>query len=106
MSPIARPDLTNTSPVVEIGPFPQWFEPEKMVPHGATLYARLCGETLARAHGRTGDRVAIAAYLGRSDRFDRALADFAAKYADQNERDYESFVAAVRDGRLSALEGV
>jgi uncharacterized protein (DUF2252 family) len=73
---------------------------------GATLYARLCGATLARAHARLGDRVAIAAYLGRGDSFDRALADFSAAYADQNERDYESFRRAVKSGRLAAEAGL
>jgi predicted alpha/beta hydrolase len=72
------------------------------VPAGAKLYARLCGETLARAHARSGDRVAIAAYLGASDRFDEAIAEFASSYADQNERDYDAFVAAVASGRLEA----
>lgn len=75
---------------------------ETMVPAGAKLYARLCGETLARAHARAGDRVAIAAYLGGSERFDEAIAAFAAAYADQNDRDYEAFVAAVASGRLEA----
>lgn len=69
---------------------------------GATLYARLCGATLARAHARLGDRVAIAAYLGEGDAFDRALADFSVAYADQNERDYRAFVKAVKSGRLRA----
>ena len=69
---------------------------------GATLYSRLCGATLARAHARLGDRVAIASYLGRGDVFDRAIADFSVAYADQNERDFEAFVAAVGSGRLSA----
>jgi uncharacterized protein (DUF2252 family) len=75
---------------------------EVMKPSGAKLYARLCGETLARAHSRSGDRVAIAAYLGRSERFDEAIAAFASAYADQNERDYDAFVAAVASGRLEA----
>jgi hypothetical protein len=57
------------------------------------LYARLCGWTLARAHARSGDRFAIAAYLGKSDRFDQAVADFATTYADQNDRDHESTTA-------------
>src|SRR6185437_13875680 len=70
-------------------------DPEVMVPSGARLYARICGETLARAHARSGDRVAIAAYLGRSDGIDRVMADFAVAYADQNERDYAEFAAAV-----------
>ena len=73
---------------------------------GATLYARLCGATLARAHARLGDRMAIAAYLGKGDSFDRAVADFSVAYADQNERDYEAFVKAVRSGRLNAETGL
>ena len=70
------------------------------------VYAGMCGWTLARAHARTGDRAAIAAYLGGGDVFDRALVDFAAAYADQNERDYEAFAAAVQTGRLAATTGV
>ncbi len=73
---------------------------------GALLYSRMCGATLARAHARWGDRIAIASYLGKSDPFDRAIADFAAAYADQNERDYEAFRAAVDSGRLTARTGV
>ncbi len=73
---------------------------------GAILYGRMCGATLARAHARWGDRVAIASYLGTGDAFDRAIADFSAAYADQNERDYERFVKAVRSGRLAAEEGL
>jgi predicted alpha/beta hydrolase len=74
---------------------------ELLVP-GATFYARICGATLARAHARWGDRVAIASYLGKAESFDRAIADFAAAYADQNERDYAAFAEAVRAGRLQA----
>ena len=74
---------------------------DRLQVQGAWLYARLCGATLARAHARWGDRIAIAAYLGKGDRFDRAVADFAAAYADQNERDYDAFAAAVRSGRLA-----
>jgi len=73
---------------------------------GMALYARLCGATLARAHARLGDRVAIAAYLGRGDAFDEALAGFSVAYADRNERDYEAFVKAVKSGRLEAETGV
>ncbi len=73
---------------------------------GATLYARLCGATLARAHARLGDRVAIASYLGRGDSFDRAIADFSVAYADQNERDHDAFAKAVKSGRLSAETGL
>jgi hypothetical protein len=73
---------------------------------GATLYARICGATLARAHARWGDRIAIASYLGTGDAFDQAIADFSAAYADQNERDYDTFAAAVSSGRLAARTGV
>ena len=81
-------------------------EVENFRPGGAELYARLCGATLARAHARSGDRIAIAAYLGRRDIFDRAVADFAVAYADQNERDFETFAYAVRVGRLPVLTGI
>jgi uncharacterized protein (DUF2252 family) len=73
---------------------------------GATLYSRICGATLARAHARWGDRIAIASYLGQGDVFDRAIADFSAAYADQNERDYATFAAAVDSGRLVAQTGL
>ena len=69
-------------------------------------YARICGATLARAHARSGDRIAIASYLGNSDTFDRAIADFSAAYADQNERDYQALVDAVKSGRLEAQTGL
>jgi sugar/nucleoside kinase (ribokinase family) len=74
-------------------------------PDELIIYAGLCGWTLARAHARSGDRVQIAAYLGKSDRFDRAIADFAKQYADQNERDHEALCAAVKAGRLYADAG-
>jgi hypothetical protein len=73
-----------------------------MTPYTMGLYAQLCGWTLARAHARSGDRIAIASYLGSGDKFDRAIADFAEAYADQNERDYETFAKAVDSGRLEA----
>jgi uncharacterized protein (DUF2252 family) len=79
---------------------------EAMRPRGMTLYARLCGWTLARAHARSGDRIAIASYLGGGDVFDRAIAEFAQAYADQNERDYATLVQAVESGRLKAEVGV
>ena len=66
----------------------------------------LCGWTLARAHARSGDPIAIAAYLGKSDAFDQSITDFSERYADQNERDYEAFTDAIRSGRLEAIEGV
>ena len=79
---------------------------DTMLPPGATLYSRICGATLARAHARWGDRIAIASYLGRGDAFDRAIADFSAAYADQNERDHAAFRAAVDSGRLTAQTGL
>jgi uncharacterized protein (DUF2252 family) len=79
---------------------------EAMTPLGLAMYAKACGWTLARAHARSGDPVAIAAYLGQSDAFDRSLLDFAARYADQNERDYAEFAAAVRSGQLPVTEGI
>ena len=75
---------------------------EIMVPRGLRMYGELCGWTLARAHARSGDRIAIAAYLGGSDVFDKAITRFAAAYADQNERDYNSLVRAVASGRITA----
>jgi uncharacterized protein (DUF2252 family) len=75
---------------------------EQMVPAGMTVYARLCGWTLARAHARSGDRVALAAYLGGSGAFDDAVAGFAETYADQNDRDYAALQAAVKDGMVAA----
>jgi uncharacterized protein (DUF2252 family) len=75
---------------------------ETMQVPGATLYSRICGATLGRAHARWGDRIAIAAYLGRGPAFDRAIAQFAESYADQNERDFAAFAAAVASGRLVA----
>ena len=61
---------------------------------------------MARAHARSGDPIAIAAYLGTKDRFDQSIADFSDRYADQNDRDYAAFCDAIRSGRLEALEGV
>ncbi len=79
---------------------------ENFSPGGAELYGRLCGATLGRAHARSGDRIAIGSYLGRGDTFDRAVGDFAVAYADQNERDFETFAYAVRTGRLPVLTGI
>ena len=81
-------------------------EVEQMIPEGLVLYGRLCGWTLARAHARSGDRIAIAAYLGAGDSFDRALVSFAEAYADQNERDYAALVDAAKRGRVEAETGV
>ena len=81
-------------------------DPDNAIPQGMQLYGDLCAHTLARAHARSGDRIAIAAYLGNGPSFEKALARFAEAYADQNERDYEAFAAACRSGRLHAEEGV
>jgi uncharacterized protein (DUF2252 family) len=79
---------------------------DAMVPRGMGLYGELCGWTLARAHARSGDRIAIAAYLGASDAFDQAITQFAAAYADQNERDHQALVDAVASGRIVAEQGL
>jgi len=79
---------------------------ETMTPTGMRAYGELCGWTLARAHARSGDRIAIAAYLGQSAVFDQAIAEFAAAYADQNERDYRALQAAVASGRVTAQRDI
>jgi uncharacterized protein (DUF2252 family) len=79
---------------------------ESMAPVALTFYGQTCGWTLARAHARSGDPVATAACLGNSDAFDQSVTDFSQRYADQNERDYDEFVKAIRSGRLEALEGL
>jgi uncharacterized protein (DUF2252 family) len=76
--------------------------PEAMVPQVMNVYGQMCGWTLARAHARSGDRVAIASYLGNSDAFDRAIASFSEAYADQNEQDYDALKAAVKADRIKA----
>ena len=79
---------------------------EAMIPTGLTYYGQICGWTLARAHARSGDPIAMAEYLGEDDEFDRSITDFSERYADQNEQDYQEFVKAVQSGRLLATEGV
>jgi uncharacterized protein (DUF2252 family) len=79
---------------------------EVMSPLGLEVYAGICGWTLARAHARSGDPVAICEYLGDDDAFDRSITQFSERYADQNEQDFQAFVKAVRSGRIGALEGV
>src|SRR3954451_372231 len=81
-------------------------EVEQMVPKGMAAYGRLCGWTLARAHARSGDRVAIGSYLGSSDTFDRAIVEFSKAYADQNERDYNALANAVASGKIKAQTGL
>jgi uncharacterized protein (DUF2252 family) len=77
---------------------------ETMSPRAFEVYARMCGWTLARAHARSGDRVAIAAYLGAGDSFDGAMVEFAEAYAEQSERDHAALLAAIDGGRLEAVE--
>jgi uncharacterized protein (DUF2252 family) len=79
---------------------------DQMEPGAMAAYGRLCGWTLARAHARSGDRIAITSYIGRSDRFDRAMVAFASSYAEQNERDYQALRDAVAAGTVEALEGL
>ena len=79
---------------------------ETMDPDALATYARICGRTLARAHARSGDRIAIASYLGNSTAFDTAIAEFSELYADQNQRDYEALVAAEAAGRVPVLRGL
>jgi uncharacterized protein (DUF2252 family) len=79
---------------------------DQMIPPGMQAYGQLCGATLARAHARSGDRIAIAAYLGTSDTFDKAIRSFSESYADQNERDYDALLKAISDGRVIAESGV
>jgi uncharacterized protein (DUF2252 family) len=81
-------------------------EVETMSPRAMSLYAKLCGESLAKAHARSGDAIAIGSYLGTSDSFDRALASFAETYADQNERDYNALRDAAASGRITAETGL
>ena len=78
-----------------------WMAPPRM-----GVYGELCGWTLARAHARSGDRYAISGYLGKTDKFDRAMAKFAERYADRTEQDHAALAAAVTDGRIEAITGV
>jgi uncharacterized protein (DUF2252 family) len=79
---------------------------ETILPRGLSVYADACGWTLARAHARSGDPIAIATYLGTADTFDRAIAEFASSYADINERDHDELTRAVADGRITAEQNV
>ena len=79
---------------------------DTILPEGLELYGEVCGFLLARAHARSGDRIAIASYLGKSDSFDRALAEFAVAYADQNERDHAAARQAADEGRIAVREGL
>jgi hypothetical protein len=79
---------------------------ERMDPPGMTLYGQLCGWTLARAHARSGDPIALTAYLGADDAFPEAIVAYAESYADQTERDHAAFLEAIRSGRLQAESGL
>jgi uncharacterized protein (DUF2252 family) len=81
-------------------------EIDQMIPQAMAAYGKLCGWTLARAHARSGDRVAIAAYLGNGSNFDRAILQFSNAYAEQNERDYQQLVVAVKSGTVAAQVGL
>ena len=81
-------------------------EVDQMIPAAMNVYGRLCGWTLARAHARSGDRIAIAAYLGGGQVFDRALLEFSKAYADQNDRDYAVLTDAVKTGKIVAQTGL
>ena len=82
------------------------FEIEGAIPPGLTKYVGVCAQALARAHARSGDRIAIASYLGNGPTFDRAIAEFADAYADQNERDYEALKRAASSGRILVESGL
>jgi len=79
---------------------------DRMAPATMRLYGQACGWTLARAHARSGNRIAIAEYLGAGPRFETAITEFAETYADQNERDYRELMTAIRSGRIAADEGL
>ena len=81
-------------------------EVERMDPSAMTAYGRLCGWTLARAHARSGNRIAIASYLGRATGFDEAIMKFSGAYAEQNERDFEAMTTRVKAGKVAAETGV
>jgi hypothetical protein len=74
--------------------------------HGLITYTLACAWSLARSHARSGDRLAIAAYLGKGERFDQAIAEFSGRYADQNERDHARLAEAIATGELEATEGI
>jgi len=79
---------------------------DRITAEGMAIYAQMCGWTLARAHARSGDPIAIGSYLGNGTRFDRSMAEFAATYADQNERDHAMLTRAIAGGQIQATSGV
>ena len=100
-----RTAWTGTTMCVSCGIGSSRSQSNRCAPEGMTVYARLCAWTLARAHARSGDRVALAAYLGGSDAFDHAIAEFAEAYADQNARDYATFQEAAETGQMRRSRG-
>jgi len=80
--------------------------PEGMTTAAMTVYGRMCAQALARAHARSGDRIAIASYLGKGNQFDRAIATFAERYADQNEKDYAALQAAAKKKQIPVESGI
>jgi uncharacterized protein (DUF2252 family) len=104
-----EPESDNRTPDLYVRQLRDWkvsVDARTILPHGLDVYGAACGWTLARAHARSGDAVAIASYLGSSDRFDRAIAEFARGYADLNEKDHRALVDAIAHGRVSAVDGV
>ena len=81
-------------------------EIDQMNPEGLAAYGRLCGWTLARAHARSGDPIAIGAYLGSGRSFDHAILEFSKACAEQNQRDYDELRRAVKSGRIPAKTGI
>ena len=104
-----EPEPDNLTPDLYVRQLRDWkvsIDVRTILPHGLAVHGAACGWTLARAHARSGDAVAIASYLGSSDRFDLAIAEFARAYADLNEKDHRALLDAVAHGRVSGVEGV
>jgi Uncharacterized protein conserved in bacteria (DUF2252) len=105
--PALEPD--NPTPDLHVRQLRDWkvsIDVRTILPHGLAVYGAACGWTMARAHARAGDAVATAAYVGKSGRFDGAIAEFARAYADLNEKDHRALLDAIAQGRVSAVEGV
>jgi Uncharacterized protein conserved in bacteria (DUF2252) len=104
-----EPEPVNLTPDLYVRQLRDWkvsIDVRTILPHGLAVYGAACGWTLARAHARSGDAVAVAAYLGGSGRFDWAIAEFARAYADLNEKDHRALLDAIAHGRVSAVDGV
>ncbi len=102
----ARDGKTHDFYVRQLRDWKFFFDIDAMRPSGMEIYGELCAWTLARSHARSGDSVAIAAYLGSSDVFDQAIAQFVSSYADQTERDHQALAAAAATGRVIAQRGL